>query len=97
MFPMRPEYFQVRTAAGVLHVFERGSIIRIEVEGWAGYLEREDAENSRRLNAAEVNPANVRVVVAMFGAGFVELEGQAAVDFLRLFYGGTYIYRAEEQ
>jgi hypothetical protein len=94
---MRPEYFQVRTASGLLHVFDRNSIIRVEVEGWPGYLERSDVENSRSLNASEVNPANVRVVVAMFAAGFVELEGQAAVDFLRLFYGHTFVMRPEEE
>jgi hypothetical protein len=94
---MHPEYFQVRTAAGLLHVFERHSIIRVEVEGWPGYLERVPIQNSSILDTSDMNPAGVRVVVAMFAAGFVELEGQAAVDFLRLFYRGTFVIRHEEQ
>lgn len=93
---MHPVYFQVRTADGQLHVFERHSIIRVQVENWPGYLERRDVPNSSLLDLTGVVPELVRVTVAMFAAGYVELEGQAAVDFLLIFYSGAHGITREE-
>jgi hypothetical protein len=93
---MHPAYFQVRTETGRLHVFERHSILRVEIEGWPDYLERRDVPNSSLLDLTGVNPANVRIVVAMLAAGYVELEGQAVVDFLRLFYSHAWGIPHEE-
>jgi hypothetical protein len=94
MFPMRPEYFQVRTQDGTLHLFDRNSIIRVEITGWPSFLERR-RPNKQYLNTSEV-VGELRVVVAMIAAGYVNLEGAAAMSFLRQFYRGTHV-DGEEQ
>src|SRR5579859_329191 len=88
---MRPEYFQVRTQTGVVHVFERHSIIRVEVHGFPGLLTRQDVPNTRILDDSRVNPIDVQIVIACYAAGYVELTREAAMSFLRQFYAGAHI------
>jgi hypothetical protein len=86
MFPMHPpEFFQVRDDEGKLHLVNRWSIARVELQGVDEYLTRAE-EGSYELNETGISPAHLRVEIVCEAAGYVQLSGQEALAFLRRFY-----------
>jgi hypothetical protein len=92
MLPMPPpEYFQVRDVEGVLHLVNRWMIARVEVRGTAGNLSRVETPNEHELDASAVHPPQLRVEIICQAAGCVQLAGEEALNFLRLFYRASHM------
>jgi hypothetical protein len=88
---LHPEFLQVRDVQGVQHVINRWMIARVEIHGIEGPL-RSARPNESALDETGINTATLRVEVICQAAGFVQLDGEQALAFLRVFSRGHHMY-----
>jgi len=75
----------------VLHVINRWMIARVEVRGTAENLTRTDQPNTHELDESTIHPPQLQVEIVCQAAGFVQLAGEEALNFLRLFYRASHL------
>jgi hypothetical protein len=94
MFPMPPEYMQVRDVEGVLHLINRWMIARAEVRGAGGALpmRRTEPYSREELEAEAIDQDRLQVEVVCQAAGTVLLAGEEALNFLRRFREGLHLF-----